>query len=426
MSSLKITRSLFGQVAKDGPANINDYNFGKAFRSKDEGSVILTESGSRIFNESIVEIIENFGKDETISRQGIDEKLREAIFYVLDINKKRQSIPIDARINNAIKNIRKYYNSDPEVYTVYIQIAGWDPNDLPKYFGNLRFTRFGAYHLAQLCNDIDHHIVSNEEIKFRKKYVKNDLKKSELWNDTCAIMNQKAKDYNAALSLAREEVRLTLDCIGLYQYFIPFCYLRPYILGDLVSTQTISLLRHPDKGFSIPRRSVNKGCFSLKNFSDTHRDIQQSYNFLSACLKNKSVDKNHISNIVIASAQWIGLAGRTNNRAISFLNYMIGLESILLPVEKLGATGYRMRTRIAHHFGGTYDNRKHNREMFRRLYSVRNRIVHEGRYFISTSDLNSAKHYASYAFIFLSNLIRRKKITTKVELENWYENQVIK
>ena len=385
----------------------------------DEGSVYLNGEDHWRYKEVLLRLVKDFAKKEDISSRTIARELQTAIFEVLDIPEKRRSQTLEERLQTSVNALRQALKAPSRTYRCFVPIAGLEASELPFRFGGLRFVTFNNSQLRKFLNATKYHTKQSE----KRKSVRKEFRRLSIWNKPCGFLEVPAKDQNAAISLARRETSLTLDALNF------FWDLVPYNLGWLYLPEEAStaLLDHPllgeDYSFAVP--SVWKGpltCFSVSRFRNEPR-LQSAKDAVGSLLKNAPPKSTR--RLLLTAIQWAGRASIEPRRERAFVQYMIALESAFLPSGD-GELSYRLRIRVARLLGRDLASRKQISQDFSRLYGIRSRIVHDGSYEVTEIELDRLKTLTKSALLRLLRHRSVRKCQSKSDLEDWFNNMVLR
>ena len=234
-------------------------------------------------------------------------------------------------------------------------------------------------------------------------------------------MKVSALDKDSALRLARQEVRSTLDAISFCDSLLTphGISLSPAIDGFERAAAPAAIFNE-DRSFWSPsefggRPVVLNALFQKKGRSAGTRKV-------SDLLR---VEKPSPTQQRIATALgWVGRATGKARPAEAFLFYLIALESLILGPDKDSELTYRLRVRCAHLLAARkLGSRQHVSKRVSDLYGIRSGIVHKSVRDVAAEELGAARLYAQRAIL---EVLHTRRIKKNTDLENWFNEQVLK
>ena len=104
----------------------------------DEGSFILNKDEAFRYSKSLGLLLSAVNED-TISQKAVERYFQDAILYATDLQKKRQDIPLDNRIKQAIASLHESLSQNPRTFKIYQPVFGVSNDGLPVKIGNILF-----------------------------------------------------------------------------------------------------------------------------------------------------------------------------------------------------------------------------------------------------------------------------------------------
>lgn len=421
-TNLGYVEDLIRALAIDDSDQSSDSSRAKFFSKYDEGTLSLNQRESKHYNDVLTKLADKFSKAEDISLRVIELSLQSAICYVLDIRQKRQDRTFDQRIKIAVAELVETLTRIGSKYQCYIPVSGIESQSLPFRFGHVNFLRFGNYHLRRLRDEFRHHLVSEEQMAFRKQLLA-DVRETPTWNSPCAKIEVTAKDSDAALALARRQVRLTLDAINFFTDLIPYNYGWLYFPEEAASMTVLSLVLSEDHSLSLPhRREGPLTGFSFRKLNET-KYLRVLVRRVHQLLRN--AEQRDIDQLLLSSVQWAGRATVEPRREEAFLLFAIAHESIILPSSEPRELSYRLRIRTAHLLGKTLEKRRKISKEVSDLYSLRSKIVHNGSYEITDDALARIRTLVKRVIRTVITNRDVARLEKARELDQWFEDKVL-
>ncbi|MHB1417707.1 MAG: hypothetical protein ACYC1C_20865, partial [Chloroflexota bacterium] len=137
-----------------------------------------------------------------------------------------------------------------------------------------------------------------------------------------------------------------------------------------------------------------------------------------------STGRTKVQDAALAGLQLAGRATVNARREEAFLQFVISLESLVVPTPAPEIT-YRLSRRLAHLLGENKDERKQIVDDLKKLYATRSRIAHSGYAEISNSDLMGARMLAKRTIYRLLNEEPFVSFNTLEDLESWCEDRLL-
>lgn len=221
------------------------------FAQKDEGGLALSCEEAREYVEYLNVLSSPKAVGDRYSRKAVEKLMQTAILKALDINKQRVEKTFEQRLKGAIKELRAALKAKPKLWTVHMRVDGLAPDGLPQRFGKAEFYVADEPRIEQLKQSINAIIDSGSSTAETKQSAKAHLSQNIedfLRDSPMASIEVMAGESQAALSLARRELRLTMDVINFYSDILYQSGLRAqvYPLGELQPTTELSVLLESD------------------------------------------------------------------------------------------------------------------------------------------------------------------------------------
>jgi hypothetical protein len=128
---------------------------------------------------------------------------------------------------------------------------------------------------------------------------------------------------------------------------------------------------------------------------------------------------------IVSALRWAGRATASRRRDEAFLHFVIALESLMLPPQREGEIGYRLRVRVAHWLGGNLDNRRKNAKHVTATYGTRSQIAHAGVSDVTDDEMRIVRQLVK-ATLIVALHSRRLKLFTEDKVDEWLDAKVFR
>lgn len=109
----------------------------------------------------------------------------------------------------------------------------------------------------------------------------------------------------------------------------------------------------------------------------------------------------------------------------TLLLYTIALESLILSDGNAAELTYRLRVRVAHLLGQDTTSRREVFGLVKRLYEVRSKIVHTGRYQVTDADVSLVRQVTKAALIRICTGDEFQAMTDPTHLAQWFDDRIL-
>lgn len=403
-----------------------DLRFHLLFSRADEGTISLDRETTRQYEDCLLALWEAVSSGERISLRAVEGLFQDAIFDAVDIRKKRER-EMDARLNRALQELRLRLTAVPQRFLVYCPVNGLARQGLPSRVGNIEFVVFGKEQLDQIRDAVATHSVDQEQQDSRREMLATLGQESTLVGHVAGAAEVTALEGKAAESIAIKELRLTIDVVNFYSDLIPYNHAHLSLPGDadaarLVIPQLV-LEGSQRSSFSVNHTSWGRlGELPLPKLWDW--DLERNLGF-SRVAKLLCVQRNDLEDNVIASMQWAGRATTEIRKETAFLLYAIALETIVLSDKSPIELTYRLGMRTAHLLAGDVASRRIVFSKLGKLYDIRSKIVHNGRYQVTDADLSLLRNITKSALIRICTGSEFCSMSSGKELGEWFQERLL-
>lgn len=402
------------------------------FMREDEGTLLLSGEDAFHYLKSLGNLLECV--DETkFSRKAIESYLQDAIFYMVDVNKKRQDIQFENRIDQAINNLRKALSKKPNKYKIYYPVCGLSNENLPIQVGKVLFCIFDDDHKKEFLIPYPNqkNIEEIENSKDSRSQINSMVENSDIINKTVGLIEISTNDTDAAESSAIRELDLTINIINFLGSQIAYntdgkvnsSYI--YLPGEkqslLVNIPAIEVGGKSSREFAF-KRVGPLADFSFGKLLETDKIKALNLERINTLLLDDK--RNCLEQRLISAMNWLGQAVVEQNSELAFLYYAISLETLLLLDCKRSELLNRLGLRVAHLLGKNIDERRNIKKAISNLYNTRSAIVHDGKYQVTNAELKLIKYFAQKCILRILRDEPFKKMDDK-DLLNWFDDRTL-
>lgn len=354
------------------------------FECEELGNLSLNYEYSLQYNKCLSYLIEAVAKNDEISRHSIEIELQKTILKVK--SQTNDSTDLKNNIVDALNSLKEKLTAERKNYTYFIPINGLKAEGLPYTIGPVQIATFDSVQPEAFHNLLaDNQSQQNQQYNLTNICIKN----SKLPGSICGVIEVEAKDYESAEKIAIAQLRHTLDILNFFSDITPF---NPkawvYLPSDLESYLSCGFILGGDNESNIhfPNRRIGPlGELSLARVIESDAKSTLGFEYLVKLLGKNNCNK--LEKALITAIHWAGRAVLAKRREESFLLYAIALESIILADSPNSELNYRLKIRIAHLLGSDLEKRQEIFDRVNRLYKLRSKLVHDGKYEITDLEL---------------------------------------
>jgi hypothetical protein len=387
------------------------------FSRRDDGSLFMDPEEQAAYSALIAALMKTYVPKDDLSRRSVETFVQDALFEALDLRERRKT-RFEERLDAELQNLLVRLKAPSQSFTCWIAVDGLEGVGLPARFGDVRFTIFARPQFRQMTRAQAKASSPSWKAHFKR------IRESDLWNHTCAVVPVRARDFSAAQELALRRTRQVLDLVNVFSDLIPYNYGWLYLPGDTARAKRIvPIQRTTDGAATMSYTAIDPLTdFSWKKLR-AERLLFRLFSRLST-LARKS-ETGTCGSLLVSAAQWIGRATIDRRREEAFLLYAIALETLILPGEKSGELGYRLKVRVAHLLGRTVATRTQLAKSITRLYGIRSAIVHAGSYEVTDEDLGLLRSVVKRV---LFRIVRSTSLhrLTHDQLSDWFDRKILR
>ena len=134
----------------------------------------------------------------------------------------------------------------------------------------------------------------------------------------------------------------------------------------------------------------------------------------------KKQKTSEVEDLLLRSVSLGGRAEVKGTQEESFLMFIIALECLILPKQDMELR-YRLSQRAAWFLGDTPDKRKNIKKLIKKLYDIRSKIVHSGRYEVPEEEYHQAYKVAKISILKMLTNQDISGLSSLDELDGWFE-----
>lgn len=289
-------------------------------------------------------------------------------------------------------------------------------------YGGVDFARAQRDALEQLLAPV-HRAARNEFIGYTLEHAESPV-------TAVAILRVDAHEGTAARALAMRRLRSVRDALN---FFLPFTAprnIRSRIWlaedGRAHDEHTLTYVEGDQAldgdGFKATTHGRRDGYRPHARLPSDDDPIVPWHTRVGRMLAGPRTDfEEHVLDALL----WSGRAALETDRGRAFLLNAIALESLLF-TKPGGELAYRIGVRAAHLLGGDTEDRKRLKKLVCDLYDLRSKLVHSGRDRVTERDVDVMLDIVGYSILELLHAKGRfAQMTTRKELEEWFEDRVL-
>ncbi|MYB21687.1 MAG: hypothetical protein F4Y29_04045 [Chloroflexi bacterium] len=356
---------------------------------------------------------------DDLSEKALDSALKDAIFAVVDTTAPEEA-EHEGRLDAAIADLRSFLEAEPQSYECWIEITGPEIHSLPAGFGRTTFCVVGPLHI-DLLRDI---VRTKHQVQVSEKLENLDERESaQLLGRVIAIQCVEARDAGAARSLAERDVQQTLDCLNFVGELIP--YNRGHLRmapGRTAGGSGAQVSIAKDGSYTTDSAARHPWTYSfdkLREVAGPGADVIRRIDELLA-----QHAPNEVENSLIRAVRWAGRAAESESFEDKFLFSVVALESLLLSGSDRELS-FRLSLLVARTLGRDAVSRQKISRDVRRLYGLRSKLVHDGRFEVTEDDQDLAMTIAIETIAQLLTDENVQTFTTGQQLQEHFNRLIL-
>jgi len=355
---------------------------------------------------------------DDLSEKALDSALKDAIFAVVDTTAPEET-EHEGRLNAAIADLRSFLEAEPQNYECWIEIDGPEIDSPPAGFGRTTFCVVGPLHI-DLLRDI---VRTKHQVQVSEKLEDIDERQSaQLLGHVIAIQYVQARDAGAARALAERDVQQTLDCLNFVGELIPYNRGHVRLAGGRTgrgSSAHVSIAK--DGSYTTDSAASTAWTYSFEKLRDVSEPGAGVIRRIDELLAQHA--PTQVEDSPIRAVRWAGRAAGSESFEDKFLFSLVALESLLLPGSDRELS-FRLSLLVARVLGRNDASRRKISGDVKRLYGLRSRLVHDGRFEVTEDDQDLVLTIAIETIVRLLTDGGVRKLTRKEQLQEHF-NQLM-
>jgi hypothetical protein len=367
-------------------------------------------------------LIRNSPYQEMVSKSTVERWLQTAILTAIPAPTS-ETLSFDEQLSKALHQLHLRLHELPVSYDVMIPVQGIGTIGLPLQLGNVNFFVFSEYTSQELKNIVEAGTKTNAAKAREIKIIEG------LWDDAMVAQNVFARtsveavDDLSARSLATREIRMVLDVINFLSYFVPYNYGQASLPGDASTAQIVSPVIRKGEITSI---GISYSTIKPYTMLELANFVNLENKLLVHAIENLLIGKrSRLGAAVLAAIQWAGRSVTEKRKEEAFLLSVIAMEALLLCDNETSELGYRLRIRLAHLLGETYEQRSSIAKTMSRLYTIRSQITHSGKTEVTDSELSEVQTFTASAIYRVLVDAPFANMSNPDHLRDWFDIRIL-
>lgn len=327
----------------------------------------------------------------------------------------------EGRLSAAVEKIRHRLKEPPATYDVMLPVQGMSTVGLPLLFGSISFFIF-TDETCQELSEILEAGTASEDAKARRATIIDEMR-ADVESRVFARVSVKAVDESSARLIATRDVRLVLDAINFIGFFVPYNNGQVSLPGDSATAQVVlPVIRRGEKPAVRITYSTVKPYSELK----LEKFVQlEDIPLLQAVESLLNRPKGRLQAALLSAVQWAGRSATEKRNEEAFLLLVVALEALLLCDGNPSELNYRLRIRLAHLLGGTFQQRASIAKAMSALYTTRSQIVHAGKTEVTDSELSLIRAFTTSAIYRVLVEPPFTNMVTPDHFREWFDSRIL-
>ncbi len=379
------------------------------------GWVWLSGDEAREYGRLVRELLGVLQDRPSCGSRWVANQLQRAILEALDITKRREGVGLDARIDQALEQLKQEIARPPVPWEVYVPIAGLLPPRRPVHLGEISF------------RGVTQRFVKKLERPMRRSLWRDFW---EEWKGLKAVAHVRLRGYEGE-AVDAAAVQALLPVLDTLNFFADIAHDRrdPAILhlpGEQPAglDERLHVIHNPEPKLATSLKRVGRpAAFDLARLkSPRMRRLGGAQVLALLSRPAHTVAERRI----LVALQWAGRATREPRAEQAFLLYMISLEALVLGPDAASELGYRLRLRVAHLLGRNPTARAAVAKLVKESYDVRGKIVHAGALGVTEGQLQGARDLAKHAIIAALRRPDFRHLKDEQDIEAWFNEKALR
>jgi hypothetical protein len=355
-------------------------------------------------------------------RKAVEDAFQTAILRSLNITNIDPQPDFSSRLAREIDELKRTLKRKPEVFIVRLEVQGLNREQLPRRFGSFAFYVADENTIPAL----DVHEETSDPVRLKRLESHRILRerlRANMTGKTFAEIELEAFDRNAAMSLAENKLRRTLDVLNYFGEFFSDAEARVFLPGEAVPARRITIVGRKSEPDNNEFVFGNKGPLVPFSFPSDNSPATSVEAFEKASRLLARANLSDLEERLVSALQWAGRAFTDDRNDSAFLHSCISLET-LLGNRQLNEITYAFALRAVHLIFRR-DVRMEWLKKMKKYYHLRSGLAHSGTADVSDVDVATIRDLLKQAVF--SALVTKPFCTmTKCdELDRWFEEQLL-
>lgn len=394
----------------------------RGFIDQELGGIII---GGELFFE-YERVLQQLTPDDesrqTRTRDEIDHLTQIGVLKALDILKKSEDTTLEHRIDCEVEALRNQLTAPLVKWEVWRRVFGLKIPSNGFQFGRLLFCKPQHEAAVAAKKTIEAKINASPHADSYRKIV-------DIWPDDsqdavlCRVEVQ-AGGGKGARHLAQVELDATLPVLNFFASLVTSTDRMPVVaLREKATAPAVTEFALSDRGDlhwqnTEWRISSDFDINELLKNDVTKGASQKASGMLRGDGERKFADR------LLAGMKWAGKGASARNKEDAFLFYAIALEALMLGGHT-EQVNYRLSLRVGQLLGRKKSSKTQMRDIAKALYSVRSKIVHNGRTDIASVDLDDLRYIVQFCLERILCDGDFAGISTDGALDTWFEDALM-
>ncbi|MYB21693.1 MAG: hypothetical protein F4187_09800 [Gemmatimonadetes bacterium] len=395
-------------------ANVNrgresDQGVYATFWGRKDHSLHLSQQETLEYQRLLKHSMESVAPNKDMSEKALDSALKDAIFTVVG-DSAPDAEQLKGRIDEAMVEFRDRLQAEPEEFECWVPIAGADPKSLPATFASTDFRVIDDTDIDRLKNIV--HTKHTADVQGKLDHINRHLA-PEFLGAIVAIHRVPARDQDAGSMLAERAVLETIECLNFFAEMMPYNRGTLSVARNGPPSGTVTSLTLASEGsFLTEPKTKPPWTYSFARHADLTPPAAKALERVEALLSVKRRTK--VEDLLLRAVRWGGRSAAAETPEYTLLYSLIALESLLLP-RGSGELSFRLSRLVARVLGKDQDSRYQLAKDIARLYDLRSKVVHDGRFEVTEDDKVQASVFAHEA---ITRIVNDEQVAQTTKLDD--------